>query len=98
MYIHAVEYLLQAAATCPDKLALSDKNESLTYRELLDRVRATACFVTKKVAGRRRQPVFVCITRTIQSIVLFLGTAYSGNFYVPIDLSLPKQRDRKSVV
>lgn len=90
--IHVEEYLRASAAKWPDKIALRDKTETLTYGQLWDRVRNAASLILCKTGQKRRQPVFVCITRSIQSVVLFLATAMSGCFYVPIDLTLPRKR------
>ena len=90
--IHVESYLREAAAQWPEKIALRDKTECLRYDELYARVRSAASLICRETGGARRAPVFVCITRSIQSVVLFLATAMSGNFYVPVDLSLPKKR------
>lgn len=36
--------------------------------------------------------MMVLIDRNLESIVLFMGIVYSGNFYVPVDASLPLKR------
>jgi amino acid adenylation domain-containing protein len=36
--------------------------------------------------------VVVFVDRNIESLVSFFGVAYSGNFYVPLDISMPKMR------
>ena len=90
--VHVEEYLKNSALRWPEKIALRDKAQTLTYGELYDRARSAASLICAKTGTARRQPVFVCITRSIQPIVLFLAAAISGNCYVPIDLSLPKPR------
>lgn len=92
LLVHAEEYLRQSAARCPEKLALRDKTASLTYGELYERACCAASFICDRIGGSRRQPIFVCITRSVQSVVLFLAAAMSGSCYVPVDLSLPRQR------
>lgn len=92
MTIHVEEYLRNSAAKQPEKLALRDKTETLTYAELYDRTCRAASLIRARTGDRGRQPVFVCITRSIQSVVLFLAAAMSGNCYVPVDLSLPRHR------
>lgn len=90
--VHVEEYLYASAARLPEKIALRDKSTALSYAELQDRVRRAASLICARTGGARRQPIFVCITRSIQSVVLFLAAAVSGNCYVPVDLSLPRQR------
>jgi non-ribosomal peptide synthetase component F len=45
-----------------------------------------------RLKGSIKQPIAVLIDRDIASPISFLGIAYSGNFYVPIDSSLPIHR------
>jgi len=87
-----VQYLMHAAAAAPGKVAFSDNSTSLTYGMLRQYTASVACAVSDMLAGSRRSPVFVCIDRTVESIIAFLGIAASGNFYVPIDSSLPDTR------
>lgn len=92
MTIHVEEYLRDSAEKRPEKVALRDKTEALTYAELYERTRRAASLIRARAGDRGRQPIFVCVTRSIQSVVLFLAAAMSGNCYVPVDLSLPRQR------
>ncbi len=92
LLVHVEEYLREAAARWPEKLALRDKTAALTYAELYGQVRSAASLICERTGSARRQPIFVCITRSVQSVVLFLAAAVSGNCYVPVDLSLPRKR------
>ncbi|MBR2189610.1 MAG: amino acid adenylation domain-containing protein [Eubacterium sp.] len=77
----------------PDQTALADESGAVTYREYAEHVRAIARFLIKNVShGTRKQPVAVLIDRNLRSIEAFLGVACSGNFYVPLDPSLPAYR------
>ena len=80
----------------PDKTALADENRSLTYREYLLSAVRIAQKIRETVPGEggvlRCRPVGVLIDRNILSITAFLGIAYSGNFYVPLDPALPAGR------
>lgn len=92
MIINLSLYLESACAVCPDRPALSDADRSITYAQLGQAARALGTFLQTKLAHRRNQPVFVCIDRTLESVVAFWGVLLSGNFYVPIDPSLPDKR------
>lgn len=90
----------------PDKSALADEFRSFTYREYLDgAVKAAECigrtlsgdnaFCAETFGARldgRCRPVGVLIDRNALSVIAFLGIAYSGNFYVPLDPALPAGR------
>lgn len=90
MYKNVLEYLEQSAACFPEKTAVSDENNRITYRELLQNAKAVGTWL--KRCQSRNRPIAVAIDRSLESIVLFMGVLYSGNFYVPLDLELPGKR------
>lgn len=93
MIRNVLDYLEQSAADYPDKAALIDENSQVTYREYVDSAKRIASYLAKnKTSGQRNKPVAVIIDRNIKSIIAFMGIVYSGNFYVPIDNSMPAER------
>lgn len=91
MKTNVLQYLEESAKINSDKVVFSDENNSITYAELLNNARKIGTFLTEKYSVRNR-PIFVIIDRNIESLVMFMGVVYSGNFYVPIDPELPKER------
>ena len=90
-------FLEDNAVHFPGKTALADENRSLTYRAYLEaavriaqRIRETTG--TPGGEAKRCCPVGVLIDRNIYSIAAFIGIAYSGCFYVPLDPALPAGR------
>ena len=94
MIYNVLTYLRDAAARWPDKTAFADAEARLTYGQLWDTARRAGTAISRRLGGARREPVFVCIGRNVGSIAAFWAVAASGNFYVPIDPSLPDQRLR----
>lgn len=94
MICHVLEYLHRAYRNNGKACALQDRERSLSYEALWQQVCAAGSLLSRRLEGRRNLPVFVCIDRSIESIVAFLSVLASGNFYVPIDLSLPEKRLR----
>ena len=93
MIRNVLEYLERSADLFPDKIALQDEHEKLTYAEYEAQARTVATYLLANEArGKRRRPIAVIIDRNIRSIVAFMGIAYSGNFYVPIDNTMPPER------
>lgn len=88
MKINILEYLEEQGK---DKLALGDEREEITYGELQELSKKVGTYILNR-GKYRNQPVAVLIDRNIWSIVLFMGVVYSGNFYVPIDPTMPKAR------
>ena len=90
---NVLEYLERSAERFPDKVALRDEHESLTYAEYVRQAKTVATYLlANEAAGRRSRPIAVIIDRNIRSIVAFMGIVYSGNFYVPIDNTMPAER------
>ncbi len=84
--------LEQSAKDYPDKLALADEVSSISYEEYEKNARIIGTFIAKKVEGQTNRPIAVLIDRNVKSIITFMGVVYSGNFYVPIDASMPADR------
>ncbi len=91
MVYHVISYLEAAAAHFPEKIALASKEKQLTYGALLQKTAVIGSAIYERL-GATKQPVFVGLRHDIDDIVAFLSIAYSGNFYVPIDPSLPAHR------
>ena len=87
------EWLDSTAAEYPDKPALFDEYETLTFAEY----RRKALAIARELFLRncREKPVVVFLEKGIRIPVSFLGIAYSGNFYTPIDPEMPPARIRK---
>jgi amino acid adenylation domain-containing protein len=85
-----VDYLESSAARFPDKTAYADENRSITFGELKKNAQIIASTLTKYV--QIGMPVAVYMDKSVACIEAFCGTAYSGAFYVPIDIHMPEQR------
>lgn len=88
---NVLEYLEHSAAQFPDKIAVQDAEHAISYAELVQKAKSIGSFLAETVAVRNR-PMMVLIDRNLESIVLFMGIVYSGNFYVSVDASLPLKR------
>lgn len=93
MIRNVLDYLEQSAAKYPDKVALRDEHSQVTYTEYVTQAKAIGTYLAKnKTAGEKNRPVAVIIDRNIKSIIAFMGIVYSGNFYVPVDNTMPAER------
>ena len=86
-----LDYLEKSAGNHPDKIAFSDADKEITFSQLLEDAKRLATALSQIIKGENR-PVAVLIGRNIESVVCFMGIAYSRNFYIPIDVSQPAQR------
>lgn len=87
-----LDYLEQSADRFPDKIVFADNENSVTYRDFREQAKAIACGLIECAKTGRNRPVIVLIERKIESLAAFFGVVYSGNFYVPIDFSMPAKR------
>ena len=92
MQVNVLEWLDRTAAQMPDRLALWDEQEQMNYKEYREKSMGLAKAVLSVLPGNGRRPVVVYLEKSIRVLASFMGIAYSGNFYSPIDVDMPKQR------
>lgn len=76
---------------CPDRIAIFDGQEQISYQELNLRSSKLASYLSQAGAGNEVL-VGLCLQRSINLIVGILGILKSGAAYVPIDPSYPLNR------
>lgn len=92
MINNCLQYLESNALKYGDKKALADESFSITYKEYMEKAKIIGSFIANKTNCTTNSPIAVLIDRNIASIVAFMGVVYSGNFYVPVDALMPKER------
>ncbi len=90
MQNNVLDYFENALATVPDKLAFSNGEEGMTFKEVYD----GSCAVASYLAGRGiyRQPVVVFMQKHPKEVTAFFGVIRGGCYYVPIDEEMPAGR------
>lgn len=94
MICNVLQFLERSETANPGRIALDDGSEKVTYREYAENARKIGTFLAGKANGCIREPIAVLIDRNIRSVCAFMGVVYSGNFYVPIDMTMPESRIR----
>lgn len=92
MIINVLSYLEESAQRLPDKNSIIDEVTSITFGALKQQAQSLGTRIALEMGKAVRKPVVVFVDRRLESIVTFLGVAYSGNFYVPIDKEMPLAR------
>lgn len=87
------DYLDETIKKFPNNLAIVDEYTQITYLELRDRAKSIASFIIER--NIFKQPIVIMMGKSVQCISAFLGVAYSGNFYTPIDIKMPISRIEK---
>ncbi|MDF2984828.1 MAG: tycC 2 [Eubacterium sp.] len=92
MRINVLEYLEQSAYSFPDKIALKDETQEITFSQFEQKAKSLGYAIVNAISGSIRTPVIVMVDRTCSTVVSFMAVLYSGNYYVPVDNQTPKQR------
>jgi amino acid adenylation domain-containing protein len=95
MLRNITQYLDNSARKYPDKAAFEDANGSITFRELFEKARDLAGNIAVLTEGRQNLPIAVYLPKSVDCIICFMAAAYSGNFYTPLDISMPLARLEK---
>lgn len=91
MITNVIEYLQSSVQRRPDKIAVVDENSRITYEELDRRAKKLSAYINKYSKGKNN-PIAVYMKKSVDCIAAFLGIAYSGNFYSPLDVKSPAER------
>ena len=89
-----LSFLDNAVQQWPEKKAIADDKQSLSFREWRQYALSIGTVIANNTNKALRKPVLVFVDRRIEGLVGFLGVIESGNFYVPIDCKMPYERVR----
>ena len=88
-----VHDILARAAEFPDAIAVADGQTSLTYSDLVDRVRRLALLLRARTATMPG-PVAIELPRTVDLLVAMLAVFWTGRAAVLLDVGHPGERRR----
>ena len=91
MQINVVEYFLETEQRHPLRAAVVSGESGWTFHELGLRARAIARRITA-LKPSRSAPIAVYLPKSKEAIASFLGIAFSGNCYAPLDIKMPAAR------
>lgn len=91
MHASVLEWLEESAVNYADKTAIVDEQERYTYKEYHDKAVGIADAIIATGMGSKK-PVVVYLNKSVKVLASFMGIAYTGNFYSPIDIDMPAQR------
>lgn len=89
------DYLDRTVQKYPEKIAYANEQDAMTFLQVHTSARRLAVGLIR--AHIFKQPVVVFMEKSPRCITAFLGAAYSGNFYTPIDTQMPPSRIHKIV-
>lgn len=85
-----IQDLEQITVKYPNKIAFADIKEEFSFSHLLDSAKRIGSYISERV--NPHNPVVVYMDKRAYNIAAFLGGAYAGCFYVPIDSQMPVER------
>lgn len=89
--MNVLGFLERTVDRFPNKTAIEDEHESITYQALKQRIEQIGTAISQNTDAVN-SPIVVMIDRNAASICSFLGIVESHNFYVPVDASQPVER------
>lgn len=89
------EYLEDTAIRFPNKVAFVDDARDITFQALREEALKVAYRLRAVTDDAKQFPVLVYLEKSISCVAAFLGTAYAGGFYSPVDTKMPAVRIEK---
>ncbi len=89
MITNVLQYLENSSERLPNKIVFADESISVTFSELEENAKRIGSYILSQIPYVRRKPIVIFVDRNVESLVSFFGVAYSGNFYVPIEMQMP---------
>ena len=90
MQKHVVEYLWNTVERVPDKIAVDDNKEQVTFVQLQQSAIKIACSIRE--LNLRKSPIGIYVPTSTKMVQAFAGVSLSCNFYVPLDTKSPETR------
>ncbi|MDZ8136599.1 MAG: amino acid adenylation domain-containing protein [Nostoc sp. DedQUE04] len=81
----------QQVERSPDKLALINQTQELTYSQLNQRVNQLTHYLQKQGVGEKTL-VAICLERSVEMVVGILAILKAGGAYIPLDPNYPVER------
>ena len=86
-----LELLENSEKLYPDKTAVSDGKRTITYSRFKTAAMETGSYIASNFKFKRR-PIAIYMEKSIETLISMMGTVYSGNFYVILDIKMPAER------
>ena len=91
--VSVLDYLEENCINIPDKTAVSCEDERMSWSELRNASRELGQGIRESVGSHTGKiPIVIFMDKSIKHVISIYGALYSGNFYVPMDISTPAGR------
>ena len=89
------EHFLNQVELYPNNTALLFENKKLTYGELNEKISAVAKYISHIPIG---SSIGICAEQGMELIIAIFAIIKSGNFYTPLDPTLPEERFKNYIL
>ena len=83
------QVFLNTVNNYPERIAVSDEKNKYTYEELFEKIKSINSLLKKY---NTKNPIVIFAGRDINTVAQILAVIGSGNYYIPLDPSLPKEK------
>ena len=90
----AIEYLQSTKNKFPEKTAIVDEGQGITFNQLWKNSLTLAYWINTEFQITN-QPICVGLPKSIDAVIALLAIQMSGNIYVPLDIETPLPRRNK---
>jgi acyl-CoA synthetase (AMP-forming)/AMP-acid ligase II len=97
MKINLIEYFEEIVVKVPDRIAVSEGEESIDFKELYNGVIKITGHILNILGNEINKPIAVFLPKSIDSVKSNIAISYSGNFYMNLDVKSPEIRIRNIV-
>ncbi len=95
MQINVLDYFKKTANAAPEKCAVIEGKNRISFRELKDQAQTLAVEIIN--FDLFNKPIAVYLPKSINSIIADIAITYSGNFYMNLDVKTPSARIRNII-
>ena len=88
-----LDYLEKTVSLYPEKIAVEDKNETITWKQLEKKAKAIGSLLQEQIS--HGEGVAIVAEKSVKTLTAMFGVLYAGGFYVAVDPMQPKERLEK---
>jgi amino acid adenylation domain-containing protein len=92
MIVNLTEYLERTVKEFPDRTAIIETDQKISFARLYDRAWGLAQIISDKLGYSNKNLVAVLLPKSVNSIVADIAISLSSNFYMNLDIKSPPAR------
>ncbi|SHN40674.1 non-ribosomal peptide synthetase [Chitinophaga sp. CF418] len=90
--VNIVTAIEAVTMVCPQKIALEDQHQAVSYADIQLHVQRLAGWLISKHNIRKGDHVLICLPPSVELVIAMLAVLKAGATYVPVDVEYPEDR------